>query len=147
MYRVLIPVDDNEERAQKQIDTIEDLPSVDEPVEAHVVYVYEEIETPGEGGGFAAGYLDDLNQSLDELRDPPKTVYDVADALTERGIESEVHELVGDPAEAILTASRELEADMMLMGVRDRSPIGKVVFGSVSQKVILGSDVPVLVAR
>lgn len=147
MYRVLVPVDDNDERAEKQIDTIESLPSVDEEIEAHVVYVYEEIEMPGESGGFASAYLDELNESLDELRDPPETVGKVADAMEARGIDAEVHELVGDPAEAILTASRELEADMMLMGVRDRSPIGKVVFGSVSQKVILGSEVPVLVAR
>ncbi|UWG46367.1 Nucleotide-binding protein, UspA family [Halanaeroarchaeum sp. HSR-CO] len=147
MYRVLIPVDDNEERAEKQIDTIGNIPSVDEPIEAHVVYVYEEIETPGEGGGFATGYLDDINESLDELRDPPETVNDVAEALSDRGIDTEIHELVGDPAEAILTASRELDVNMLLMGVRDRSPIGKVVFGSVSQKVILGSEVPVLVAR
>lgn len=147
MYRVLIPVDDNDDRAGKQIDTIDDLPSVDAEIEAHVVYVYEEIETPGEGGGFASGYLDNLNESLDELRDPPETVYKVTEALSERGIDAEIHELVGDPADAILTASHELDADILLMGVRDRSPIGKVVFGSVSQKVILGSEVPVLVAR
>lgn len=146
MYRVLIPVDDNNDRVGEHIDTIDDLPSVDVEIEAHVVYVYEEVETPGEGGGFASGYLDDLNESLDELRDPPETVYKVTEALSERGIDAEIRELVGDPADAILTASQELDADILLMGVRDRSPIGKVVFGSVSQKVILGSEVPVLVA-
>ncbi|MGM0398428.1 MAG: universal stress protein [Halobacteriota archaeon] len=147
MYRVLVPVDDNEERAEKQINTIETLPGVDEEVEAHVLYVYEEIETPGEGDGFASAYLDDINESLDDLRDPPETVDDVVAAFEDRDISAEVHELVGDPADAILSSARDLEVDAILMGVRDRSPIGKVVFGSVSQKVILGSDVPVIVAR
>ena len=147
MYRVLVPVDDNEERTEKQVNTIESLPAIDEDIEAHVLFVYEEIETPGEGAGFASAYLDDLNESLGDIRDPPKTVDRVIEAFEERGITTELHELVGDPADAILSTTDEIDADSVLMGVRDRSPIGKVVFGSVSQKVILGSEVPVVLAR
>ena len=147
MYSILIPVDDNEERAEMQINTIESLPQVDDEVEAHVLYVYEEVETHDEGGGFASAYLDDVTTSRDELRDLPETVDMTIDALENRDADVTVHELVGDPADAILSTADDLDADVVLMGVRDRSPIGKVVFGSVSQKVILGSEVPVIVAR
>ncbi|AKH96547.1 universal stress protein [Halanaeroarchaeum sulfurireducens] len=147
MYSILVPVDDNEERAEMQINTIESLPPIDDKVEAHVLYVYEEVETPGEGDGFASAYLDDVNASLDELRDLPETVETTVDALEDLGAAVTVHELVGDPADAILSTAEDVDADVVMMGVRDRSPIGKVVFGSVSQKVILGSEVPVIVAR
>lgn len=145
MYRVLVPVDENDERAEKQINTIETLPAVDEEIEAHLLYVYEEIDTPADEGG--SMYIDDINESLDDLRDMPETVDRVREAFEARGIDPSVHELVGDPADAILSTATELEVDAIMMSVRDRSPIGKVVFGSVSQKVILGSEVPVIVAR
>lgn len=145
MYRVLVPVDENDERAEKQINTIETLPAVDEEIEAHLLYVYEEIDTPADEGG--SMYIDDINESLDDLRDMPETVDRVREAFEARGIDPSVHELVGDPADAILSTATELEVDAIMMSVRDRSPIGKVVFGSFSQKVILGSEVPVIVAR
>ena len=145
MYRVLVPIDENEERAEKQINTIGSLPAVDEDIEAHLLYVYEEIDTAADEGGSV--YIEDINESLDELRDVPETVDRVREAFEERGIEPTVHELVGDPADAILSTATDLDVDAILMSVRDRSPIGKVVFGSVSQKVILGSEVPVIVAR
>ena len=147
MYRVLVPVDANDERAEMQVNTIESLPAIEADIEAHVLFVYEEIETPGEGAGFASAYLDDLNESLEDIRDPPETVDRVIEAFEERGITVKFHELVGDPADAILSTTADIDADLVLMGVRDRSPIGKVVFGSVSQKVILGSEVPVILAR
>ena len=145
MYRVLIPVDDNEERAEMQMRAIEKLPETVEPIEAHLLYVYEEIDTPADEGGTV--YIDEINESLDELRDLPATVDSVRESLENRDFAVTLHETVGEPAGSILSMVDELDVDTVLMGVRDRSPVGKVVFGSVSQKVIMGSDVPVIVAR
>lgn len=145
MYRVLVPVDENEDRAALQIASLDTLPVAEEEIEAHVLYVNEEIDVPDEEVG--PTNIDDLDESADDMRGVPKSVEEVVAAFEERDIDPTVHELVGDPANAILAAADDLDVDAVLIGVRDRSPVGKVVFGSVSQKVILGSPVPVVVAR
>lgn len=50
-------------------------------------------------------------------------------------------------ATALLAAARELEAELIVIGVRRRSPVGKLVLGSVSQDVILGAECAVLAVK
>lgn len=52
--------------------------------------------------------------------------------------------LVGSPASELLRYAREKDARYIVVGGRNRSPVGKAVFGSVTQEVILGTDRPVL---
>jgi nucleotide-binding universal stress UspA family protein len=41
----------------------------------------------------------------------------------------------------------EVDADLVVVGARKRTPVGKAVFGSVTQSVVLDSPVPVTVVR
>lgn len=145
MYRVLVAVDDDEERAVAQAETLLSLPSAADEVSAVLLHVYEAIDLPADEGGSA--YVEEVNRSLDDLRDPPGTVDIVADRLADASVDYERREAVGDPAEAVLTAAADVDADAILLGSRKRTPVGKAVFGSVSQDVILGADRPVIVAR
>jgi len=145
MYRVLVAADDDEERAVAQAETLLSLPAAAAEVTAILLHVYEEIDLPADEGGSV--YVEELNRSLDELRDPPETVDRLADRLDAAGVAAERREAVGDPAEAVLTAAADVGADAILLGSRKRTPVGKAVFGSVSQDVILGADRPVIVAR
>lgn len=52
--------------------------------------------------------------------------------------------LVGDPASELLRYAREVDARYVVVGGRKRSPVGKAVFGSVTQEVILNTDRPVV---
>ena len=62
------------------------------------------------------------------------------------GVEVETHLLVRglEPADDIITFSEENNAELIVMGVRKRSPVGKLLFGSVAQRVILNTDIPVI---
>ena len=51
---------------------------------------------------------------------------------------------VGDPAEEISSYAEEVDARFVVLGGRRRSPTGKALFGSVTQKVMLSASVPVL---
>lgn len=51
---------------------------------------------------------------------------------------------VGDPADTILEAAEGLEARYVVIGGRRRSPVGKAVFGSTSQDVLLNAERPVV---
>lgn len=73
-----------------------------------------------------------------------------ARALAERhradGVEMEVHVPVGaeTPAQAILRVADEEAADLIVIGMRRRSRVGKLVLGSNAQDILLGAEAPVL---
>jgi nucleotide-binding universal stress UspA family protein len=56
----------------------------------------------------------------------------------------EVEVRVGDPADVIVTYADEVDARYVVIGGRRRSPTGKALFGSVTQRVMLSASVPVL---
>ncbi|SCC52993.1 universal stress protein [Arthrobacter sp. NIO-1057] len=47
-------------------------------------------------------------------------------------------------AEELIDLSNELDAQLIVIGVRSRSRVGKMLMGSDAQAVILGASVPVL---
>ena len=52
-----------------------------------------------------------------------------------------------DVAETILELTGKIQADLLIIGARRRSPVGKALLGSVTQTLILQADVPVLVVK
>lgn len=54
---------------------------------------------------------------------------------------------ISDVSEAILSTVAQLGPDLLVIGARRRSPMGKAFLGSVAQNIILDADVPVLVVK
>ena len=52
-----------------------------------------------------------------------------------------------DVADEILRVVRETDAHLVVIGVRHRSPVGKMIMGSVAQQVLLDSPCPVLAVK
>jgi nucleotide-binding universal stress UspA family protein len=68
--------------------------------------------------------------------------------LETEGIAVELHrELVPDVAEAVLRAADRAGADLIVVGVRRRTPVGKLLLGSVAQRVIIEATCPVLAVK
>ncbi len=65
------------------------------------------------------------------------------------GIEVTIRHAVsgGEIADELLVATREEQADLVVIGLRRRSPVGKLLLGSTSQRVLLEADVPVLAVK
>ncbi len=51
---------------------------------------------------------------------------------------------IGDPTAQIIEEASDRDARYLVIGGRKRSPVGKVVFGSITQSVLLGVDLPVM---
>ena len=52
-----------------------------------------------------------------------------------------------DPAEQILDTAAEVGAELIVLGTRKRTPVGKFLLGSTIQKVLLDAEVPVLCVK
>ncbi|SDJ42455.1 universal stress protein [Natronorubrum texcoconense] len=145
MYNVLLPVDENDDRANEQVDAVLSLPGDTDEISVTVLHIIEEIDTmPDEAG---ATVIDDVNESLSELQDVPDSVDAVERRLEDAGVETIRQVMVGQPAEGIRQIAQDEGADAIVLGTRKRSPVGKAVFGSVTQSVILEADRPVIVAN
>jgi nucleotide-binding universal stress UspA family protein len=70
-------------------------------------------------------------------------------ALMESGVAFEVRGLThgNDPAEDIVTVADELAAELIVIGLRRRSPVGKLLLGSNAQRVLLDASCPVLAVK
>jgi nucleotide-binding universal stress UspA family protein len=80
-------------------------------------------------------YRDEASRYLDK----------VVATLKEKGITAKTEILAGNPAEEIIKYSQKNNVDLIIMSTRGRSGISRWVFGSVAEKVIRNSTVPVLI--
>lgn len=71
----------------------------------------------------------------------------IAKRLEKKGIVVRTGVLLGSPAEEIVSIIDEVEADLVLMATHGRSGVGRWAYGSVAEKVLRASSVPVLVVR
>jgi nucleotide-binding universal stress UspA family protein len=63
-------------------------------------------------------------------------------------VEHEVRQTVGlDVAEELLKVADEVKAELLVIGMRHRTPVGKLLMGSVAQRVLLDAKVPVLAVK
>lgn len=76
---------------------------------------------------------------------------EVERALAAAGLDVswELHLATGEEnvASALLTLVDDVGAEVLVIGARRRSPVGKFLLGSVTQTLILQADVPVLVVK
>ncbi|AFZ74701.1 universal stress protein [Natronobacterium gregoryi] len=146
MYdRILVPTDGSEAAAIATEEAVE-LAELND-AELHVLYVIEPIPL----GKFAAGaepasaeWDDVVDEQRTEGEDATASVAALADDHDVDVVEAIEH---GQPNEQILGYADEHGIDAIVMGTHGRSGAGRLVVGSVTEKVVRKSDVPVLTIR
>lgn len=128
MYHVLVPVDQNEQRAIAQANAVADLPAADSEVQVTLLHIFQENVS-----GASVNQVGAVRRATERL-----------DAA---GVPYELAEESGSPAVEIVEAAEELDVDCICVAGRKRTPTGKVLFGSVSQSVILDTTRAVLFAH
>ncbi|MFB6179474.1 MAG: universal stress protein [Halorientalis sp.] len=128
MYEVLLPVDENGDRARAQARAVTNLPG--DGSDVHVTVFHSFTDNPS---GASVTQLQSARRARDVLEDA--------------GLSFTMDETSGHPPKEILDTAAELDADLICLGGRKRSPAGKVLFGSVIQSVLLDTDRSVLIAH
>ncbi len=69
--------------------------------------------------------------------------------LRAAGVEHEVRQLVRgmDPADDLVNVATEVSAEFIVIGLRRRSPVGKLILGSNAQRVLLDAPCAVLAVK
>jgi nucleotide-binding universal stress UspA family protein len=81
--------------------------------------------------------------SAEQLIDAAVALFAAAD------VNVEVRQLPAgtDPAEGILQVVAETKPELVVIGLRRRTMVGRLMLGSTSQRIILGVDCPVLAVK
>jgi nucleotide-binding universal stress UspA family protein len=76
-------------------------------------------------------------------------VSDLRAELALTGIPHEVKEAADalDPAEELISTAEGRDAEFIVIGLRRRSPVGKLLLGSNAQRVLLDASCPVLAVK
>jgi nucleotide-binding universal stress UspA family protein len=136
MYdRILLPVDDSESM-ERVVDHAADVASRRDAT-VDVLYVVDDR---------AFLTLDDgmQDEATAQLRTQGEDAVErAADRLAAEGVDTETLVRDGDPAEEILAALDEDDADLVVMGTR-RGEFEQSMLGSVSRQVVESTETPVL---
>lgn len=124
MYHVVVGIAPDDAQARSKATAITDLPGVSDSVSVTIVHVTEE--------------------ETDLLAVP--SVAAVYDHLEDHGVDVSLCAAGGTPLNAVLSTARDEDADLICIGGRRRSPVGKMQLRSGSKAVILNTNRPVLIA-
>ena len=69
--------------------------------------------------------------------------------LTDLGLAHEVRQLVRgkEPAEDLIEVAEQEQAEFIVIGLRKRTPVGKLILGSNAQRILLDATCPVLAVK
>lgn len=80
---------------------------------------------------------------------PPTLPAEATAELEAQGVSYEVRAPRPDlePADDLMTLADEVEAELIVIGLRRRSPVGKLMLGANAQRILLDASCPVLTVK
>jgi nucleotide-binding universal stress UspA family protein len=150
--RILIPLDGSKlgEAALRYVEEMVSRLAPGEKVRVTLFHVIttltHEVDVRGSVGSIRVPY------SESELKQMKKKALDylkeASEGLKSKGASVTCKVAVGNiPAEEIIKAEEEVKADLVAMSTHGRAGITRWAFGSVTEKVLRGGKVPVLMVR
>ena len=81
------------------------------------------------------------------MEDAKRTLAQAQEIARQEGVPLRTRIEEGYPFEKIIEVAKELESDLIVMGSHGHTEIGKILIGSVTERVIGGAPCPVLVVQ
>jgi nucleotide-binding universal stress UspA family protein len=145
MYRrIMVPLDGSElaECVLPHIEAIAQLSKAS----VQLVHVIEPIELPTRGG--IALSIDDLKQIESHTKnDAENYLCEIVERLKLAGIKAHSKLLTGKAADSLIDYIHKSNFDLLIMATHGRSGISRWIWGSVAEKILHSSSIPVLLVR
>jgi len=145
MYRrIMVPLDGSElaECVLPHIEAIAQLSKAS----IELVHVIEPLELPTRGG--IALSIDDLKQiELHTKNDAESYLRGIVERLKLAGIKAHSKLLTGKAADSLVDYVHKSNFDLLIMATHGRSGISRWIWGSVAEKILHSSSIPVLLVR
>lgn len=138
MKRILIPVDGSDTAIRAVNTAIEAVVERTTRPHVHLITVQAPIVSGNVTRFFTAEMIDSYYQEEGE-----KALTAARQALNDAGIEFQEKVLVGPVAQTIIRHAEDENCDHIVMGTRGLGAVTSVVLGSVTNKVLATSSVPV----
>jgi nucleotide-binding universal stress UspA family protein len=80
---------------------------------------------------------------------PPEDVAELRTLLDDTGLPHEIRQQPSghEPADQVIDIADEVGADLIVIGMRRRSAVGKLLLGSTAQRILLDARCPVLAVK
>ena len=90
-----------------------------------------------------------INSNRDGVGSDSEELDRLGDELRGQGVDVTVRQLIrgNEPSEDLLSVADELGADLIVIGLRRRTPVGKLILGSNAQRILLDASCPVLAVK
>jgi nucleotide-binding universal stress UspA family protein len=154
LYKKILVATDGSEHTEMAINHAIELAKLT-GAQLHAVYVVSIVSPPENldiKTDYDAGSSVSIDASMDGLKkilkfDGEKAIRSIEEKAAIEDIQVRKWILEGQPAKEILRLAQEQSFDLIVMGTLGRSGIEKFMLGSVADKVIRGSRIPVLTVR
>ena len=117
--------------------------------ELHAVYAFHHVVTHTmifDGGSpLPDGTPEILNSVLDE--EAKRILMNAREVASDEGISIIAHTVSGDARNVILDLSKEIKADLIIVGSSNKSGLDRLLLGSVSSAVVEHSKITTMVVR
>ena len=145
MYkRIMVPLDGSQvaECVIPHIETI----AKKSAAKVELVTVIEPLDIPTRG---QIAISDDEIKQIDAegKKEAGKYLDQISHRLTQSGIKTDTVILSGKAAESLVRYAVNNDIDLIIMATHGRSGISKIFFGSVAEKILRATDIPVLLIK
>lgn len=136
------PHDDN--KTELLVDTVL---QVAIPADATVVLVH--VFTPDQFDEIVSelDFPDATTEDADTVSRRIEPVRELEQRFNEHNIDCEIRGVVGDISETLCSTATEIDADRVVISGSSTTPVGKALFGSTAQDVLLNAPCPVTYVR
>lgn len=141
LYKKILIATDGSEYTKRAVDYAVDLAKNTE-AKLYAIYV---VDT----AAFASIPMDAAWESMYELlkQEGDEATKYVSDVAQREGLEVDRLTVEGHPAEEIIKHAEKNSVDLIVMGTLGKSGLDRFLLGSVAEKVVRTSSIPVLVVR